>query len=954
MTGATESTRPIDRVQLEAILDEQRAAWDSGDRPSAEAFLAHYPALLDDAEAAVDLIYHEFLIRRSLGESPDPAEFLGRFPDWSDALLGQLAVDQAMRTATQPTIHLAEDGASPDPGSDDPVPSGAEPGPSIDGYELLEELGRGATGVVYKARERRLNRLVALKTISESAFSSPAQRRRFLAEAEAIARVRHPHIIPIHAVGEERNRPYISLEYAEGGSLARRLAGGPMPARDAAGLVEALARAVEAAHRAGVVHRDLKPGNVLLAADGAPKVADFGLARLLGEESSRTTTGEVLGTPSYMAPEQAEGRSREAGPAADIYALGAILYHALTGRPPFLGASAMETLRLVVSAEVVPPRRQRPDVPRDLETIALKCLEKEPDRRYTKALELADDLARFRNGEPIRARPIGVVGRTEKWARRHPWQSASAAIAALAITSILGLTYRHNLQLRAQVARTEAKTAEARRNYREARSTIEAMLKRLNDHRFAGTPRLKELGRDQTEDARDFYHRILSQNDSRDTAVRFDNARTFEALSRIQYELGLRDQAEKQVRQALELVKGLRAEDPDNVTYLRLQVGSLMSLAAYLRDTGRADEALSASEEALDLAGRRAGAMLDDPSDQAVLAYGHTHHANTLRTLRRPDEAPEQMLKRLDGAREHLDKALEIYERLKSQGLERAGLLDLAMNHAATLVDHGTVLWNLGQGEPAHRRFVEAEKIMRDLPGERLNLNTLIALYVNWSGLLETLRRFDEAIARADEGLRRVEPRLRAEPSDVLALSSASNLHGNRALAFQAQDKRLEAFEEWKRHLECLPTSLPNAYRLSAAITVARAGAFDPALDYTRLIESKGDLDPADWYNIACVHSVIAEVARKDPHLSADQQETRYQAGLSEAFKYLKKAAEAGFFRNVEMRRKAREDEDLRALHKLPEFDAILESGGSRQGDSLPREGASDPSSGRGPRESKP
>jgi tetratricopeptide (TPR) repeat protein/tRNA A-37 threonylcarbamoyl transferase component Bud32 len=950
--GVSQSTRPIDRARLEAILDEQRSAWDSGDRPSAEGYLDRYPDLRDDAEAAVDLIYHEFLIRRSLGESPDPAEFVARFPDWSDALLGQFAVDEAMQTASRSTVRLADAGGSPGPVTDDPAPSGAEPWTTIDGYELLEELGRGATGVVYKARERRLSRLVALKTISESAFSSPAQRRRFLAEAEAIARVRHPHIIPIHAVGEDRGRPYISLEYAEGGSLARRLAGGPMPPRDAAGLVEALARAVEAAHRAGVVHRDLKPSNVLLAADGAPKVADFGLARLLGEESSRTATGEVLGTPAYMAPEQAEGRSREAGPAADIYALGAILYHALTGRPPFLGASAMESMRLVLTAEVVPPSRQRPDVPRDLETIALKCLEKEPARRYAAALELADDLARFRNGEPIRARPIGVVGRAAKWARRHPWQSASAAIAALAIASIIGLTYRHNLQLQAQVARTEAKSAEARRNYQEARTLVESVLGRLNDPRFAGTPRLKELGRDLMEDARNFYQRILSQNDSRDPAVRFDNARAFGMLSQIEYELGRRDRAEKQVRQGLEFVAGLRAEDPDDPTYLRLQVEGLIRLAAYIRETGRADEALSRSGEALGLAERLARAIPDDPYNHAIVAYSHTQHAETLLTLKRHDETPGQMLKRLREARGHLEKALEIDEGLEKKGLQHVGLIDLAAHRAATLLDYGNVLWQLREVRRADQQLAKAETIILGLPGERLNINVLIRVYATWSGLLLTSGRFDEAIARADAGLHRVERLLREEPSDVLARESASKLHGNRALALAGRGKHRESVGEWKRCLEYSPTPVPVPERFRMGLVFARGGEFNAALDEARFIESEGAL--GDWGNLACIPALLAKAARQDPHLSADQQESRVRTGVSEALRYLKKAAEAGFFRDPARQKEAWKDEDLEALRKLPEFRAIIESGGTQPGVSPPKEKASYPSSGRSPRESKP
>ena len=361
-------------------------------------------------------------------------------------------------------------------------------------------------GVVYKARDLKLDRIVAIKTIAEGRHATPDQLDRFQAEAHAVARLRHPNIIAIHAIGEHENRPYLSLEFAEGGSLAQRLAEKPMAPREAAALVETLARAVHAAHQAGVVHRDLKPSNVLLTADGVPKVSDFGLAKLLDADSGHTVTGQPIGTPSYMAPEQAEGHSKHVGPAADTYALGAILYQALTGRPPFLGESTMETLKLVTSTEVVAPRRLRPDVPRDLETICLKCLEKSPPKRYATALELAEDLGRFQRGEPILARRIGPFRRFWKWTRRHPWQTTSAATVLIAASVFIGFIYWHNAQLRAEVKRTEAKAAEARRNYQEARSTIQNDARAIQRApRSPGRLGLKELGGAQIEDALAFY-----------------------------------------------------------------------------------------------------------------------------------------------------------------------------------------------------------------------------------------------------------------------------------------------------------------------------------------------------------------------------------------------------------------------------------------------------------------
>ncbi len=315
-------------------------------------------------------------------------------------------------------------------------------GPQIPGYELLGELGRGGMGVVYKARQLRLKRLVALKMIRAGGQADLEDLARFRLEAEAAARLQHANIVQIHEVGEHDGQPFFSLELVDGGSLERRLAGGPLPPRDAAALVATLARAMHYAHEQGVVHRDLKPANVLLARDGTPKITDFGLAKQLDADSGQTRSGVILGTPNYMAPEQAEGRTKEIGPPADVYALGAVLYECLTGRPPFRGASVLETLLQVRTQEPVPPRRHRAQVPRDLETVCLKCLEKDPRKRYPSALSLADDLRRFQGGEPIRARPAGAGERAAKWVRRRPAAAALLAVAVVAVAAVAGVAWR--------------------------------------------------------------------------------------------------------------------------------------------------------------------------------------------------------------------------------------------------------------------------------------------------------------------------------------------------------------------------------------------------------------------------------------------------------------------------------------------------------------------------------
>jgi serine/threonine protein kinase len=274
-------------------------------------------------------------------------------------------------------------------------------------------------GVVYRAWQSSTQRLVALKVPRPGDHPSPQELARFRTEAEAVARLQHPHIVAVYEVGEYEGQPFLALEYVEGGSLAQRLAEALQPADTAARLVQTLAQAVHYAHQRGIIHRDLKPANVLLAADGTPKITDFGLAKLLDSRPRLTRTGQALGTPGYIAPEQARGRNPEVGPATDVYALGAMLYKLLTGRPPFKAATAAETLQQVLRDEPVPPSRRQPLVPGDLETICLKCLQRRPRRRYASAQDLADDLGRFLGGQPILARPPGVWELAVKWVRRQ-------------------------------------------------------------------------------------------------------------------------------------------------------------------------------------------------------------------------------------------------------------------------------------------------------------------------------------------------------------------------------------------------------------------------------------------------------------------------------------------------------------------------------------------------------
>jgi WD40 repeat protein len=330
--------------------------------------------------------------------------------------------------------------------------------PSIPGYEILSELGRGGMGIVYRARQTSLDRIVALKMLLHGHQSTTADRSRFHTEAEALARLAHPHIVQIHEISEWQPseggpaHAYFAMEYCAGGALDGRLGQGPFTPIEAARLLSTLARTVQAAHDKGIVHRDLKPGNVLLTDTGQPKITDFGLAKRLDLSAAHTASGAILGTPAYMAPEQAS--SKTVGPAADIYALGVLLYECLTGKVPFLGATMGDTILQVLSEEPVPPRRLQPRLPNDLDTICLKCLEKDPSRRYPTALALAEDLDRFLAGEPIRAHPIGPLGRLGRWARRNPALAGLTATVALLLVMATAISTTQAIRL--DRARTQA------------------------------------------------------------------------------------------------------------------------------------------------------------------------------------------------------------------------------------------------------------------------------------------------------------------------------------------------------------------------------------------------------------------------------------------------------------------------------------------------------------------
>jgi serine/threonine protein kinase len=410
---------------IDQICAAFKAAWQLGQQPQIEQYLGD---MAEPNRSALlrKLVTLEIGFRSQSGENPTLEEYLHRFPGYNELIRAVFDT-----TATGLPEHAAEETLSS-------PPLGSMPTRNLSGrYEILGKLSDGGMGVVYRARHILLNLTVALKMIRAGHFASQEDLDRFFREAAAIARLSHPHIVRIYDCGEEDGLPFFSMEFIEGGTLANKLAGGPLPPSEAAELVEILARTMHFVHEQDIVHRDLKPANVLLTALGVPKIADFGLVKRMDKETDYTRTGAILGTASYMAPEQAAGRTKEIGPHTDIYALGAILFEALTGQPPFRAETRELTMLQVMLDEPQPPTRLRPEVATDLEAICLKCLEKERLQRYANAEALAEDLRRFRDGVPISIATIDEWERQVRWGRRAGYE-----LLELLGAGVLGLVYK--------------------------------------------------------------------------------------------------------------------------------------------------------------------------------------------------------------------------------------------------------------------------------------------------------------------------------------------------------------------------------------------------------------------------------------------------------------------------------------------------------------------------------
>jgi tetratricopeptide (TPR) repeat protein len=757
-------------------------------------------------------------------------------------------------------------------------------------YRVISRLGAGGMGVVYLARQERPDRAVALKVLRAAPGADDIRVSRFRSEADAAARLTHPNVVQVYEAGED-GVAFIAMELVEGESLAERLARAALAPRDAAGLLGQLSRAVHFAHTNGVIHRDLKPSNILLDRNGTPKVSDFGLARLLGDlDGDRTETGALLGTPGYMAPEQAGG-GKAVGPAADVYGLGAILYECLTGRPPFKAASVLDTLEQVRTREPIPPSRLQPGVPRDLQTICLKCLEKEPARRYASAGELADDLGRFLRGEPIEARPVGAATRVWKWVRRRPAPAALIGVSVAAAVAVVTLVGVYTTRLREEVARANANAEEARRqhdraaaNYRAARTALRKMLDRVGDRRRGEITRVRELQRDQLADALAFYEGVLSGLDDPDPEVQMDAALALAHVGVIRYRLDKREAALADLGRALGLLEKLPAEYRDRTDSRMAVVTCLNYLADSAAAAGRREEAEANFRRAL---AEAEAAAAGDPQQRDAVAQEEHNLGAMFQSSGRPGEAEACYL-----------RAIALREALVGGGGQALTRASLAESYA----NLGLVYTALRRPAEAGAAFRKADDLLRPLaeanPGDDTYGLSLSALYLNWGNFFRSGGDPRGALAKYDRACELADAAVGREPKDTAAQEAVLKAHGARAEAREQTWKFADAAADWDRALEFATDPARFGYRMKRAWMLAKAGDHVRAVAEAHELSHTPDLPPVQLYNLACIYARCVGPARSDPRFGALAGVTAAEVAAQKAVAILRRLYDDGFFRD--------------------------------------------------------
>ena len=807
----------------------------------------------------------------------------------------------------------------------------------IAGYEVLGRIGHGGMGVVYKVRHVKLDRIEALKMVLAGAHAAPEQLARFRAEAQAVAQLQHPNIVQVYENGESDGLPYFSLEYVGGGSLAHKLGGQPLPPREAAHLTQTLSEAIEYAHKHAVLHRDLKPANILLTEDGAPKVTDFGLAKRLEGDVTQTRSGTIQGTPSYMAPEQARGDTKATGPAIDVYGLGAILYECLTGRPPFVAATHLEILKLVLGQEPVPPCRLRPSVPRDLETICLKCLQKAPAQRYLSAAALARDLGHFLAGEPIEARPVGPTERFWRLCRRNP---GIAALAGVIFVLLLGVAITSSALL-VRISREKDHTERERKAAEEARDTareneeaaraaeklaatnaqvateqsrlavdtLASLVTRVQTQ-LRAEPGNHKLRQQILGDALTGLERVVGKAVD-DPQSRWVRTAAYQHMGDIALDLGRTEEALTHYRECQKITELMEAAHPDGqVTRWNLAVIYDKLGDATHRFHGDGAVARDYYLKCLDRRKRLVEEPLTAPElkpavAKANLAETHSKLGDLAMSQGDPATAWDQYRKYLDVQRGRTfpdpRQALAAVGTPEGARLFPTGLA----NKLGELSFHlGDVETSRGWYARALRQSREAVKRSKGAARDRLILSIVLGAVGD-----QALQLGDPAAARVHyaEAHELVAQRATADPTGISTRRALSLSHYRLGAACRALGETAAADKHFRECLtirEGLVKEDPaNVYtQIELALVLARSGRHADAVDRIALFRKRAPNDPGLLFHAACTASLCSTAAGSDQGLI-----DRYRG---EAVASTVRAIELGY-------------RDAMALEHDPDLDAV-------------------------------
>ncbi len=812
--------------------------------------------------------------------------FISETPPVGMTTDGGAAVARADRTEELPAARSAP---RPDLGQ----------GADIGGYRVLGVIARGGMGVVYKARHVHLERLAAIKMILAGGHTSHTQLIRFRDEAQVIAGLQHPNIVQLFEVGEHNGLPYIALEYVDGGSLGHHAGGQPQSPREAAALTEVIARAVDFSHQQGVIHRDLKPANVLLTAAGVPKVTDFGLAKRLEAGSSQTRDGTVMGTPSYMAPEQAAGQTQRIGPHTDVYGLGAILYELLTGVPPHARGTPVETLVAVLKQEPLPPRGFQESVPRDLETICLKCLAKEPERRYVSAAALAEDLRRFLAGEPVSARPVGRTERLYRWCRRNPGIAALSAMVFVLLTTVAVMSTAATVRIRAEKRAAESSAFQAR----AAQAAAESARREAE--------RLKATAEGNAARARAAQRKA----DRLATVAAGQRELALEALGGLIM----------QVQNRLDDAPGTQRVKQE---LLKLALDGLKKIADRKDDAGVVDIRMAEGH-------RRLGELAERLGDLKLArrSYKRVHAISRQQTEADP-ENPDWK-RALSVAVAKLGDLATVSGDLPSARRDYQACLRLREELAesrkpAAMVDLAQIYVKLGNiSEPAravelYRRGLQIRE--RILLGSPRKPNARRDVRVSHSKLADGLLKAgepDRAREHAAEAVRLARGLVNDYPRIPRLKLDLAAAHAKLGDTFRGEDLREEAAREYQTAVGLIePPAKSNPRDLvlqtTYALFLTHAGRHADGAAVAGRVRQQAADNPFLLYNLACVFAVAVESAGDAPESERAELARAYgEASLG----CLQAALDAGFADHDLIR----EDPELAAARQLPGFAAVAE-----------------------------